>query len=672
MSYGHVAWEIVRRHPDWFVLGPYGRPVSMPADPWVDLLDQWRTYDVLADIKSGKYHGSYWVPRGYPDHRRLDTIDYAIDEVVGSARIFGWDGVRFDSSGFRAHYIDGTKDGRDGVNIRSMKRLKKRVWEALPNFLIGHNTRIPPYLAKDGRAYPLDPGDSTGHEFREALAGGGLWMGEGFRDRQPRNGKVRYKTWSKLARDELRCIRTIKHYGGHFFYSYGTGRGGKAEDIYRFMIGTMIGAHQYGNEHVTVEGSEQWGQFLTRWSGFFWGERLRALKDVEDAVSVKSARPLWWKEFANERIVSPTRRYVIVNLLNPPVNDEIAKTKDELPKPVADATVRLAIGRGEKLAKVFFLSPGLPNRAERLTPRRVGKGVAVRVPTFDTWAMVVWELKGKFQVPKSPPRFTEPMSREEIAELANWEDKRVKINVADNLMAPTPQHDPAQVKAKDFAKATPAVPEGLRVGGQPGLDILVFKGLHHYAYRIADAVKTAAPKARITQITGRAKDMPKGHRGFFGYDIIILADYGDGLSAEAHRYIADFVRAGGKLLVLGGIGCLGQGFYKSSPIEAVLPVTVRAARDIYRAPKPLPLGKKRGAAYRGRPLLYYFHAVKPRADARALMWAGELPVLWRRSVGKGKSLVFVGTALGEAQKKGETPFWEWDRWPETLGEAIVQ
>ena len=187
--------------------------------------------------------------------------------------------MRFDSSGFRAYWIDGTKDGRDGVNIRNMKRLKKRLWKALPNYLIGHNTRNPPYISKDGREYPLEPTDPIAHEVREALAGDCLWMGEAIR--AWRNGNVRYTSWSQFAHDERRCISTIKHYGGNFCYSYGGGKEDQARDLYKFMIGTMNGAHQYGNTHVILTGSSHWGHFLTRWSGFFWGEQLRPFKEAD-------------------------------------------------------------------------------------------------------------------------------------------------------------------------------------------------------------------------------------------------------------------------------------------------------------------------------------------------------------------------------------------------------
>ena len=191
--------------------------------------------------------------------------------------------------------------------------------------------------------------------------------------------------------------------------------------------------------------------------------------------------------------------------------------------------------------------------------------------------------------------------------------------------------------------------------GKEFLDVLIVKGLHHYLYRIPEAIRAAAPDARINQCT--TGGIPKTYQEVFQYDIIVLAD---------------FVREGCKLVVLGGQSTLGQGFFKGTSLEKVLPVEVRPAKDVYRLLKPIAFGPKKNVPFKDSPLLYYYHATKPRDDTRTLLWAGELPLLLKRKVEKGKSLVFIGTALGEAQSKDEIPFWEWKDWPEIIGNAIVK
>lgn len=726
MAYNHFAFEFARRKPEWFVNDRKGRIFGHPGD--VAQIDLWRTYDFMADIKAqGLIHPDFNPPRCYPDLRRLDTLDHGINEVIGSAKIFGWDGVRFDSCGFRSYWIDGqTKDGNDAVNTFNMKRLKERVWEALPDFLIGHNANNNPAIAVDGRAYPLSPDDPVGHEFREALAGGCLWMGEAMV--VWRNGQVRYTTWSQYARDEVRCIRTIKHYGGHFCYSYAIGRmPGVARNLYKFVIGTLIGAHEYGDAHSQVSGSESWGRFLTRWSAFFWDHRLRPIENPESVLAVESATPLWWKEFANERVISERKRHVILHLLNPPPHDEIAKIEDDLPPHVSDARATLRIPQGEKLANVYFIAPGFPNRVERLEPALEGSSAVVSIPSFAVWTMVVWEIQGKFDAPQSSPKFTEGMTEERMQERQAWDERTARIQVADNLIDPPPQHDEAQDRPRDFGTPAAEMPEGLRVGlriglppeasdkkppeqpvaadadpskkrgepeakpesaaedeaelelgskadqdaaGEATLDVLIVKGLHHYPYRVPEAVKTAAKNARISECT--AATVPKTYPEVFQYDVIILADFGaEAWDASGHKMLADFVEAGGRLVVLGGQSTLGQGFFKGTLLGKVLPVEVRPARDVYRLPQPLALGAEKPAAFDGQPLLYYYHATRLRDDSKTLLWAGDLPVLLERKVGKGKSLVFIGTTLGEAQAAGETPFWEWQGWPKVLGSILL-
>ncbi len=71
-------------------------------------------------------------------------------------------------------------------------------------------------------------------------------------------------------------------------------------------------------------------------------------------------------------------------------------------------------------------------------------------------------------------------------------------------------------------------------------------------------------------------------------------------------------------------------------------------------------------------MLYYYHAATPRPGAKAVLWAGDLPIVWDCAVGKGSSAVFLGTTLGEAQAGGETPFWAWSGWPTLLGKIVMQ
>jgi hypothetical protein len=645
MAGGMPGWELARKKPRWFTVDAVGRTIGRPADVWD--MENWQNADKYK-YSDYKYAWTYrWV-----DLRQMAPLDYGIDQLIASAKQFGWDGVRYDSGGFRAHFVakDGAVhfDGVDSYNARNMRYTKERVWKELPGFLFGVNTNDP---VSGGNVCPLTPAEKCGHEFREMLAGGGLWMFEGMRDKPDFWGRRTYKTWSDYAQDMATTMRTVRHYGGHACFSYGD------TELYKFMIGTMIGAHDYMGEHLRATGSENWGRFLTRWSRFIWDPRLRALP--EQAYAVRGEQPVWHKGFANELVASPTKRYAIIHLLNPPVTDVIAKTKDEVPAPVTGISLSLVAGK-EKLKRVLFIAPGTPNRVEALTWRNGEAGVAsISVPRLDVWGMVVAEYDGIYTVPKDAPAFTEPLSKDELAEMEQCAPV-APVPMADNLLNPTaPVELRSPVKAPNFGAPTVTPPAGLAVGGEPGLDVLLVKGFYHDSWRLPQALQALA-NARVSQCS--ARNLPKDYPDLYRYDVIALVDMGaEYWDANGLQRLADFVRAGGRLVIFGGPFTLGQGFFSGTPLEAALPVTVRAARDIFQAPKPLAL-RAAGKPLPGNPLLYYYHAVTPKAGATVGISAGEVPIFIQWTCGKGTAAVFSGTTMGEAAKD-ETPFWTWDQWP---------
>ncbi len=129
MAGGVPGWELARKRPQWFTVDAYGRTMGRPADVWD--LDHWQQRDKYK-YEDYKYDWSYrWV-----DLRRLDALDHGIDQLIASAREFGWDGVRYDSGGFRAHFVprDGKVqfDGVDSFNARNMRRTKECIWKEIP------------------------------------------------------------------------------------------------------------------------------------------------------------------------------------------------------------------------------------------------------------------------------------------------------------------------------------------------------------------------------------------------------------------------------------------------------------------------------------------------------------------------------------------------------------
>ena len=137
--------------------------------------------------------------------------------------------------------------------------------------------------------------------------------------------------------------------------------------------------------------------------------------------------------------------------------------------------------------------------------------------------------------------------------------------------------------------------------------------------------------------------------------------------------IRDDVRAGSKLVVLGGPFTLGNGCFQGTCLEPMLPVELKGPWEIARAPAPLPL---RAAAPSvaalfddsESPAVFYYHQVEPKPGSRVIAYAGDRLIMFERAYGNGSVVVFVGAALGRSTETHQG-FWQWPRWPDFIVKA---
>ncbi len=253
----------------------------------------------------------------------------------------------------------------------------------------------------------------------------------------------------------------------------------------------------------------------------------------------------------------------------------------------------------------------------------------------------------------------------------------------------------------------------------PGRKILVVNGLYYELYRIPEALallgkvtditpapkkpeapslqdldkaelkpaETKAPDASAVQFCQVYVDLaedrttltgyPTTLEALCGYDAVVLMNVSaTWLSVQGRKDLLDFVQAGGGLLVLGGNYSLGQGHFKGTFMEDIMPVTVEAAKDLEQLPSMAPLAPARWLA-RALPAktgndvggLCWLHRVTPKPGAEPLLTAGDRPVLTSWSCGKGRSAVFSGTVLGESTGNGQ-PFWESKAWPQVMAQVV--
>lgn len=433
---GPFGWEAARAHPEWFHRTAQG---SINGNYDVEILDHYNDQE-WRKVKGDYGQWGWFILR--PDLRRLDALDHGIDEIIASAKHYGWDSVRFDG-----HY---TIIGNDELSTRNMRRLKERVWKELPGFRFGFNY-----------GYSPEAHGGVNHEIREAMAGGGQYMQEAIR--AFRFSHVQYTSWRHFAENELKVAKAINATGGSYHCIWPIGEE-PYRDIYTFTYGLIGGGHPVYAGFQKIPGCLNWGAFMTRWSGMLWDHGLRVIEKPETRLRVDGEQ-IEWRPFVQERIESAKRKFVVLHLTSPPPSDKIWQTPPPLetnaPTQPADVDPDDPDGVLEDLEIDAAPTPTAPKRAPTVTityrpepgttvtratlirpeatpydttvpMERAGDELRLRVPRPFYWQMVVLEVAGQFTPPAIPGKLTEPPDPAQFAKGGGD-----GLAVQDPLKAPT-------------------------------------------------------------------------------------------------------------------------------------------------------------------------------------------------------------------------------------------
>jgi hypothetical protein len=788
---GPFGWELARQHPNWFGGGRFsGRHYK------VEVLDHYNDPAWRAKReKEEKEQDVGWMTLG-ADFNQTAVLDHGIDQIIESAKVLGWDAVRFDG-----HY----RTPFDNTSTRNMRYLKERVLKAHPDFRFGFNW---------GRA-PEWMGGYT-HELREAMAGGNMYMQEGIRHWSYTNAS--YRSWKHYAANELRISKRIQSLGGHYhcILELQAKELTPAQRFYKLAYSLIAGAHPAYGTHPAVPGSPSWGAFMTRWSGLLWNRDLKVVKDPE-AIAAVGNKTLQWKPFAQEAVVAKDRKQIVLHLLNPPTNDHI--WKGPLPPPVKGAVpVTFTPRAGETIKRVWLVRPDREPFGIPLSMKKTNGRVEVSVPGMKHWGIIIAEVNGAFTVPAVPPSFTEqpdlskvpagpgtrvsadPNKQAEepaVSGAAGFErllnhgsanigqcvvddpnsplgkvqgrlkeqksirmgmwwmgtsllgDYEVSLRVkwTDNRGTVVPQKLEAWIGDHEgggklgtgskhhavlVTPGYPNPPEGAITLGAPGVyrnypilrvpkwrpgcfnfvamattpttgehqifqERLIFKLVRPFTdTEVLERLKLPARPATLRTPDGaapkkvlvhsgmfwklylknapfevtQAYDLPGIHEKLYQYDAIILANLGPG-PIWHRRLFRDFVADGGRVIYLGGNHAFPVVDFTNTFASQLLPVVLNKENRVMKLPRPLLLGDARGVPHKDRPALFWRHDVTPHPEATVLAWAGDHPIAFRRSVGKGIVTAFTGTVLGKATK-GETPFWQTKYWQALLMKMVTE
>lgn len=378
---GPPAYEYMRRHPEYSV----GR--------YQVQFDQQQIRDWDTQIPGQEKTIFYTWNSLVIDITQPKLVEACINEILDSARMFGWRGARYDD-----HYTYWGKP-YDDISTRNMQMIFDLGRNRDPRFVWGFNyithgtnwvwpgAEAPPRPWQQKLTDASLPADPTPPrwdkvpevpgEFSIMCRNGGYVMNE--EARGAHSGT--YTDYARLLTNEARIVRKLGgHYGPIPFDPNGPGA---FDNIFPDILRAATRSHTYG----LLRAGTNFAQFLTRYSAFIYGTGLKPLDDPEAVLRVQATPGAWWHMFSY-RYEDGTDKSVVVHLLGPPRKDKINTNTDGAVTRIRNAAVTYT-GPG-KVVQAWELSPFIEGFARQIP---VTNNVA-RPSDFYLWKIVVLRLQG--------------------------------------------------------------------------------------------------------------------------------------------------------------------------------------------------------------------------------------------------------------------------------------
>lgn len=207
---------------------------------------------------------------------------------------------------------------------------------------------------------------------------------------------------------------------------------------------------------------------------------------------------------------------------------------------------------------------------------------------------------------------------------------------------------------------------------------LALEGLFHDVFGVDRALAAAGLETRrglfwVDHFGPHLTYFPATYEELLKYRLVVLADIdARALNPRSQEMVADFVKVGGGLLILGGYYAYGNGGYADSRLAEVLPVDCGPPFDFVDFAKSQPMilekippGLQLPSWLRELPGGPRMHRLGARPGATVVLHCGDWPALVTWQVGKGRVAAFAGTVLGHYQRSGPV-FWESREWRRLL------
>jgi hypothetical protein len=395
---GRAGIEYVQRHPE---LGTYQRDTGAPMGRLdMDRLVNWADYERRKIVEREPGIGLQWSYI-YLDTTRPSVVEVSAAETIAAAKMFGFDGVRFDGDFSVAHsdlYYEGPirnlkgrpmalGDDRDFMYAANIRRYKEKVQAALPDFEFAYNHGINGGLSTEIQIMPSDA---------ELLRDGGTVVNEplvgfGHQSQAPHN---RWEGYADLVSHNARTARAL---GG---WHQTIGCYGMRADDYLYMIVYNLAAQSKtfgGNFGFYTPFMARMSRFVTRYAGLLCAD-LAPITTPESRITVTNAADLEWQRYVSFMEPAPDRRVYLIQFVNPPVNERAVgeNTYCLLRPPARDVRVELDLDSFETAVAAWQLDPW--NEADQVAAKFTARadGVDVTLPEpVSIWSVLVIECELK-------------------------------------------------------------------------------------------------------------------------------------------------------------------------------------------------------------------------------------------------------------------------------------
>ena len=421
-SNGKEGVEWARRHPEWVCRERNGMP-KLSGSAFA-----------LALPPTNKATGADgYVQIDFYDRK---CIEWGVQNVLDSIRMFGWDGMFWDCGGcalFPGFSYDGqpTPHGQDPDrhSARNFRLFIKGVRREFPSFAFWYNGSIEFYKLPFWSSFGNGGGIPT---YETQMSAPNSCMLAEFRAHEApgtefSNWRRCYDAYARERDAITQPFGTPVTAGYTWGYDASGDKGPKVQASRAYWVaGNHLSALYLATQmHTTSNPNPSlWAgtQFMTRYSGLLWGRDVKIIPAPRDLLDVSVSRPVWWEKSVYRR---PTRQGddIVVHLVNVPETETVDIYRAPDP-PAAAGRITLTIPPHRQLRSAWALQMrgyvddgnrgGAPYRAEwrgeklvhtsgsacrfgplqtALTARMEGDKATVDIPPFLFHQAIVFRLE---------------------------------------------------------------------------------------------------------------------------------------------------------------------------------------------------------------------------------------------------------------------------------------